>query len=213
MVLGAAAYTERDNLGDLIRGMFAGGTPGAPSGTRWSSVDRPDGGFRAELPGQPKELQAPAYNELGASEPIKMIVANPSPDTTFAIAWQDNPPVMRINDHAPDRTLNAARDGMLARTQTTIFSQSQSMQHGYPAMEISARNPQGGILDARLICAGNRLYMLTALFPSADAVSDDDVAHFFDAFAPSESGSIPETLPAASHSEPQRSPRRTLVQR
>ncbi len=142
-----------------------------------------------------------------------MLMAIPNPDSTFAITWQDNPPVMRISSHVPERTLNAARDGMLVRTQTTMISQLLSTQHGNPTMDVLARNVQGGVLNARLICAGNRLYIMMALFNSADAAQDQDVSRFFDSFSSSESSAIPETLPFASHSNSKSRPNRTVQPR
>lgn len=165
----------------------------------WQAVDRPNDGFKVDLPSDPKDLAAQAFNETGGAEPIRMIAATPDDDTYFAVTWQDNPPVARVNNHAPDSTLNMARDGMLARTQTSLVSQSLSLQRGNPSLEVSARNGGGGVLDARLILAGNRLYVLMALFPSASARREKDVARFFDSFVPGRPAVIPETMPAASH--------------
>jgi hypothetical protein len=161
----------------------------------WQVVDRSDDGFKVELPGDPKDLQVPAYNEVGGAEPVHMLIAAHGDDTNFAITWQDNAPVLRSSDFSPDRTLHAARDGMLSRTRTSLISESNSVQHGYPSLDVAARNAQGGVLRARLIFSGNRLYMLMALSPSVGAVSDLDVSRFFDSFNPGESGTIPEKLP------------------
>jgi hypothetical protein len=38
-------------------------------------------------------------------------------------------------------------------------------------------------MNSRLIYAGQRLYMLTAVFPSAGARRDADVSRFFNSFA------------------------------
>ena len=163
---------------------------------QWHRFERPGDGFKVDLPAEAKDLQAPAYNETGGSEPIKMIVASPNGDVTFAVTWQDNPPVARIAQSA-ERTLNLARDGMLARTETTILSESRGFYHDYPSVDVLARNNGGGILNARLIMAENRLYTLMALFPSASARGEHDVNHFFDSFVPARPSTIPETLPAA----------------
>lgn len=168
---------------------------GHPARMNWQVVSRPDDGFRIEMPADPKDLQVPAYNEAGSTEPVKMIFANPDGDTTFAISWEDNPPVSRVNNRAPDKTLDAARDGMLARTQTSLTSESRLMAAGYPARDISSKNTEGGVLNARLIFAGDRLYTLLALFPSSNARREQDVVRFFNSFAPSR---VPgESLPMA----------------
>jgi hypothetical protein len=168
-----------------------------PSRMSWQTVERPDDGFRIDLPGEAKNLQVPAYNERGGSEQVKMVVATPDADTTFAVTWEDDPPVARAS-HTPEKTLDMARDGMLARTQTTLVSESRTTHRGDPALEVSARNGGGGVLNALFIYSGNRLYMLIALFPSAGARREQDVKRFFNSFAPPGVAVIPETLPSAS---------------
>jgi hypothetical protein len=171
--------------------------PNRPAPMSWQTVERPNDGFKVDLPADAKDVQVPAYNEAGGAEAVKMVFANPNSDTTFAMTWEDNPPVARVN-HTPDRILNTARDGMLARTQTVITSESHGLQRGYPSLEVGARNAGGGVLNARFIYTGNRLYMLIALFPSATARREKDVKQFFDSFVPSRLPSVPETTPSAS---------------
>ena len=195
-------YTHWEGLGSLthLLGASAGGADsGRPAKMSWQTVDRPTDGFKVDLPSDPKVMAAQAFNETGSPEPIHMIAAAPDDDTYFAVTWQDNPPVARVNNRAPDATLNMARDGMLARTQTNLVSQSLSLQGGNPSLQVSARNGGGGVLDARLIMAGNRLYVLMALFNSASARREKDVTRFFDSFVPGRPAAIPETMPAASH--------------
>jgi hypothetical protein len=174
------------------------GGSGRTAPISWQPIERPEIGFKVEMPSDPKDLQVPAYNGSGGSEPVKMLFSNPDADTTFAISWQDNPPVARVNHRAPDPTLNMARDGMLARTQTTLVTESRiSSPGGYPARDVAARNSEGGILDARLIYAGNRLYILMALFPSSNVRREQDVIRFFNSFLPSQPPTIPENMPVS----------------
>ena len=179
------------------QGLFAADVAPAP-GTRmqWRNVERPGDGFKVELPAEEKERDVPAFNEAGGSEPVHMLVASPNGDVTFAVAWEDSPPVARVGQ-TPDHTLNLARDGMLARTDTTILSESRGFQREYPSLDVLARNASGGILNARLIMAENRLYLLMALFPSVSARRDKDVDRFFNSFVPARPSSIPETMPSA----------------
>jgi hypothetical protein len=197
-------YTHRESLGSLMHllGASAGGADSGsarPAKMSWQTVDRPNDGFKVDLPSDPKDMAGQAFNESGGAEPIHMIAAAPDDETYFAVTWQDNPPVARVNNRAPDATLNMARDGMLARTQTSLVNQSMSLHRGNPSLEVSARNGGGGVLDARLIMVGNRLYVLMALFPSEGARRKKDVSRFFDSFVPGRPAAIPETMPAASH--------------
>lgn len=174
----------------------SGEASGNPSAAQmsWQSISRPDDGFKIEMPADSKETQVPAYNELGGTEPVRLLYASPDFDTMFALAWSDNPPVARVNHRAPDLTLDQARDGMLARTQTTLVSESKTVNQGFPARDITAKNSGGGLLQARFVLVNDRLYTLMALFPSSKARHEQDVVRFYNSFSPS---SISTTLPSA----------------
>jgi hypothetical protein len=164
---------------------------------QWHTVERPGDGFKVDLPGEDKDVQVPAYNEAGGSEAVHMLLANPNGDVTYAVTWADNPPVARVG-HSIDRTLYMARDGMLARTETTIVSEARGYHRDYPSLDVLARSNSGGILNARMIMAENRLYMLLAVFPSDSARREKDVNRFFNSFLPARPAGIPDTVPAAS---------------
>jgi hypothetical protein len=154
-----------------------------PAPIVWEKVDRSSDGFKVEMPTGVQQTQVPAYNERGGEEPVQMIFSNPSADTTFSVAWADNPPVARLNQRSAERTLEMARDDALNRTQTALVNESAISLDGRPARDFSAQNANGGAMNTRLIYAGQRLYMLTAVFPSAGARRDDDVSRFFNSFA------------------------------
>lgn len=156
--------------------------PVGPAPILWEKVDRSIDGFKVEMPTGVQQTQVPAYNEHGGEEPVQMIFANPNADTTFSVSWADNPPVARVNQRSAERTLEMARDDALNRTQTALVNESGSSFEGFPARDFTAQNPNGGTMNSRLIYAGQRLYMLTAVFPSAGARRDTDVTRFFNSF-------------------------------
>lgn len=186
--------------GAALGGMFSSvsGHAGAfvKGGSSWHRIDRPGDGFKVDMPAAAKDSQAPAYGPSGAPETVHMLTANPASDITYALTWLDNPPVARVSQSI-DRTLYMARDGMLARTETTIVNESRGFHHGFPSLDISARNNAGGTLDARLVLVDDRLYALIAVFPSADARREKDVQRFFNSLVPASPGGIPENVPAA----------------
>lgn len=149
----------------------------------WQTVDRSADGFKIQMPVSAGETQVPAYADGGVVEQVDMIEASVDPETTYAVAWDDNPPVERLANEDIEKTLDLARNGALGRTQTTLVSESRNSLGGYPSLDFSARNAGGGILNARLILDGTRLYMLIAAFPSASARRGEDVNHFFDSFS------------------------------
>jgi len=153
-----------------------------PATIVWQKVDRSADGFRVEMPVDVKQIQIPAYNENGGTDQVDMIFSNPDAETTFSVAWADNPPVARVNNHSADRTLEMAQDGAVARTQTTLSNEGANNTQGFPGKEFAARNSGGGVMSSRLIYAGSRLYMLNAVFPSAGARRDRDVTRFFNSF-------------------------------
>lgn len=212
MVLGIGglvyAFLHRKELGltgsqalgsgaSSLSALTSSGSSGRPARITWEKLDRSADGFKVELPEDPKQLQVSSFNEGGASEPVNMIFSSPDGSTTFAVAWADNPPVMRVNNNAPDPTIDMARDGALARTQSSLVNEIRNTPQGYPGRDLVARNVGGGILDSRLIVAGPRLYMLIATYPSMSARREADVTRFFNSFSVTAPARIPETLPAA----------------
>jgi hypothetical protein len=154
----------------------------SPAHIVWQKVDRTPDGFTVEMPTDIKDIQIPAYSQSGGAEQVNMIYSYPDAETSYSVAWEDNPPVARYNGGAPEQTLDMARDNALARTQCTLVSESRTSRQGYPARDFVGRNDGGGVFNARLILAGTRLYMLIASFPSASARRDEDVTRFFDSF-------------------------------
>jgi hypothetical protein len=154
-----------------------------PGHILWQTLDRSPDGFKVEMPEGTRQTQIPAYDERGNVDQVDMIYAYPDSQTTFAVTWADNPPVERASRDGADRTLDLARDGALARTQATLTGESRDQRDGFPARDFSGRNEGGGILNARMILAGRRLYMLIVAFPAASARSEEDVNRFFDSFS------------------------------
>jgi hypothetical protein len=153
-----------------------------PPTIEWQKVDRPSDGFRVEMPVDIKQIAIPAYTETGGTQQVSMIFSNPTSETTFSVSWQDDPPVARAGNGTADRTLELARDGALARTQTSLVSEKANNAQGFPGTVFESRNTGGGVMNSRLVYAGSRLYMLNASFPSASARRNKDVSRFFNSF-------------------------------
>jgi len=158
------------------------GTPSRPPHIVWTTVNHDKDGFDLDMPSDSKEIQVPAFNESGGTEQVQMMYSYPDSETSFSVAWADEPPVERVSGNSAEKTLDAARDDSLARTQAVLISETRTNLQGYPARDFVGRNEGGGIFNARLILAGRRLYMLIAAFPSASARRDEDVTRFFNSF-------------------------------
>jgi hypothetical protein len=187
LMIGAIAYCGYEFRAELG---LSGGRQATPapdqahvSSIVWQKVDQTQDCFRLEMPAGSHAIEVPAYDEHGGKQPVNMIEASPDPQTTYAIAWADHPPVELAAGHGADRLLDMARDGALTRTQTALLGESREDHDGYPARDFSSHNEGGGVLNARFIVAGSRLYMLIATFPSANARRDEDVNRFFDSLS------------------------------
>jgi hypothetical protein len=163
----------------------------------WENVDRSPDGFKVEMPADIEETQVQANNERGGWDQVNMILSKSNAETTYAVAWADDPPVARANDRNAGRILDMARDDAMERTRTSLTTETRNIVGGFPARDFSARNTAGGVMTSRLIYVNPRLYMLIAAFPSQSARREQDVARFFDSFAIVSSERIPETLPLA----------------
>lgn len=158
------------------------GTAARPAHIVWVTVNRDKDGFDLDMPADSKDIQIPAYNESGGTDQVQMMYAYPDAETSFSVAWADEPPVERVSGNSAEKTLDTARDDALARTQSSLISETRTNVQGYPARDFVGRNDGGGVFNARLILVGRRLYMLIAAFPSASARRDEDVARFFNSF-------------------------------
>jgi hypothetical protein len=189
VVIGVIAYIVYEHRAWLGLSSAGGGVPTEvpntdlqPAHVSWRAVDRAQEGFRIDMPSDASEEQIPAYTMKGGAEQMEMLVAMPNAETTYAVAWDDNPPVERASGEAVERTLDDARDGALARTHTTLMGETKASYMGYPARSFAGQNDNGGLFDARLILAGKRLYMMIVAFPAASGRREEDVNHFFDSF-------------------------------
>lgn len=181
--LGLVSPPVADGESTYSAGSSGSGVSAQPARIVWQKVDRSPDGFKIEMPADSKEMQIPAYNGTGGAEQVDMLYAYPDAETSYSLAWADNPPVARASNMAVDKTLDTARDDALARTQSTMVSESKNSRHGYPARDFVGRNAGGGIFNARLVLVGPRLYMMIAAFPSDTARRPQDVARFFDSFS------------------------------
>ena len=185
LLIGVVAYLVWEYRADFGLGGSGGGggtNPGAGA-MAWQTIDRSADGFKVQMPAAAvSETQIPAYSDHGVVEQVPMIEAAVDPETTYAVAWADNPPVERAAGEDAEKTLDMARDGALGRTQTSLVSESRREIDGHESREFVARNAGGGILNGRLILAGTHLYMLMATFPGTEEWREEDVHRFFESF-------------------------------
>ena len=193
LLIGVVAYLVWEYRADFGLGGTGGGTNPGAGATAWQTIDRSADGFKVQMPAAAvSETEIPAYNADGGAEQVPMIEAtvdgpnggaqNGGLETTYAVAWADNPPVEQAAGEDAEKTLDMARDGALGRTQTSLVSESHREIDGHESREFVGRNAGGGILNGRLILAGTHLYMLMATFPGTEEWREEDVNRFFESF-------------------------------
>jgi hypothetical protein len=199
LIGGVYVWGHRSELFGMLpgKGVLGFGQKSDASQTEWKPIDETTQGFKLEMPGDPKQVVVQATTAAGLTEPVNMLLVKPDADHSYAIAWAEKPPVARMNDLVADKTLDQARDGSLARTETTKVSEIRTNPQGYPGRDIVSRNAGGGMMDTRFIYARPRLYMLTASSPSAAGRNEEEIIHFFNSFTIASNTQIPETLPAS----------------
>lgn len=176
-------YCYRVELGIVRRPAdFSAPASGESHPMNWRLVDRPADGFMVEMPAEAIDSRASAFTGSGIQEEIPLIEASPRPDSRFAVAWDDDPPVERAAGDEAEDTLDRAQTGALARTQAVLTGEWQSRGSGYAERDFTGRISGGGVLNARMILAGRRLFMLLATASSQSPERDAEVARFFNSF-------------------------------
>lgn len=127
---------------------------------RWQTYTAPDGTFSIELPGKPtvETIQVPADD--GGTMPIAMISARPTAHTYYGFNYFEKESIGR---KSPDEALVSARDGSLRKIQGTVLTEKRLEIEGHPALDTQASARGDSLYDSRLIIAGNRLYMISAV--------------------------------------------------
>jgi hypothetical protein len=190
VVLAAAGYYIHEHWEQWQRNSFtivsstqtANRSNGGKAVLKWQVANESSHGFQVEVPSRPVETTVQATNEHGAQEPVKMMITHPDTNSAFAVAWEDNPPVARVNGDQVDAIFDAAKTQAISATYTSQLSDRRDTDQGYPARQFVAKNASGGYLDARFIWAAPRLYMLIATYPTGEDRSEADITHFFQSF-------------------------------
>lgn len=190
VVLAAAGYYVQQHWQQWQRNSFtivsstqtANVSNGKKAVLKWQVANESSYGFQVEVPSRTVETTVQATNEHGTPEPVKMLMAHPDANSTFAVAWEDNPPVARVNGDQVDGIFDEAKTQAINATYTSQLSDRRDTDQGYPARQFVAKNANGGYLDARFIWASPRLYMLIATYPTGTDRSEADITHFFQSF-------------------------------
>lgn len=145
---------------------------------RWVNFTTPDGQVSLKFPGKPVAEDQQRTDAHGT--PITVhIVAFQSPGGYYGFTSSD---VSGVPAESATEALNKARDGAIRNVQGTLIAETGRTIAGYPARDIEAHARKNMFLDARLIVAGTRLYVLMVASEIESNRDKKNIAKFFDSF-------------------------------
>jgi hypothetical protein len=133
---------------------------------RWLTYTSPDDSFSIQLPGKASVEPTKIPLEDGGSMMATVISASPTDHTAYMITYIER---TNFGQRPPDQVLDAARDGGLRKIQGTVLTQKKITVQGYPGLDVQARARRDSLADFRIVVAGDRLFVITAI-----ATEDDD---------------------------------------
>jgi hypothetical protein len=141
------------------------------------------GGFRATLPGTPKE-QKQAVDTAAGKIDINIFLHEDN-DVATTVMYSDYPEaMMKLAD--PDKVLEGGVDGAIKNTKGDLLSKRDISINGYPGKEFEAAmvapNGQKLIYRARIYLVNARLYQLIQAGPR-DSLTPKQSQDFFKSFS------------------------------
>lgn len=146
---------------------------------RWQTYTSPDGSFSVQLPDKPSIEPTQVPLEGNGTTTIDFITANPTTHTAYSCFYFDQESIV---GKSPDEVLKAARDGSLSKIQGTILDEKRIKVDGYPALETQASVRGHELFDSRIIVAGKRVYMITAVATAKEDREAKTVQRVMDSF-------------------------------
>jgi hypothetical protein len=81
-----------------------------------------------------------------------------------------------------DEVLDSARDGGLRKVQGTVLTQKKITVQGYPGLDIQAHARGDSLADFRIVVAGDRLFVITAIATEEDDREPKTIERILDSF-------------------------------
>jgi len=110
---------------------------------------------------------------------MTLVSVKPTSSTAYMCSYAEDE---NIGSKSPDEVLETARDGSLSKTQGTVITQKRLTVQGYPALEMQARARGNSLLDARIVVAGKRLYLIMAVATVEQDREVNAIRRMFDSF-------------------------------
>ncbi|HKB97519.1 MAG TPA: hypothetical protein VKD23_01905 [Terriglobales bacterium] len=145
----------------------------------WRTYTAPDGSFSVQFPDKPSVVPTQVPFGSGGTTTIDFITANPTTHTAYSCFYFDQESIV---GKSPNEVLGAARDGSLRKVQGTLLTEKRIEVEGYPALDTQASARGNSLFDSRIIVAGKRIYMITAIATAKEDREAKTVKRVMDSF-------------------------------
>jgi predicted Zn finger-like uncharacterized protein len=147
----------------------------------WREHDSPAGGFRVELPAEPRRDTERRFRDVGLRfERMKAVEGTHlwTRAENYAIAHRDLAPGRLATD---DQVLDAQIKDLLRGEVRQTGQTTRIEVDGFPGREFSCQTGNGSVYTGRVVLAGTRVYVLLAGGRFAES-DDGNVRHFLESF-------------------------------
>jgi hypothetical protein len=172
LLFGLMIGCKENSGGPAVAPNNAPGDPAVRGGTGFPATD---GKFRAEFPGDPKQM-----NQNAKGIDVRMWAYEKSPMEVWMLSVNDMPGPS--NNAQAEFVLKKSAEGQYAGMKGTMRNSSKTQLAGkYPGIETEGSGPLGVQIRSRIYLVGSKMYQLLALGNQA-MVDSDDTKKFFDSF-------------------------------
>lgn len=143
----------------------------------WQTFSSQDGSLTVEVPGDPKYSRKSTNTPLGS---IGLDIYQIEKSNTLYMFSISKMPVELSKVKSTQQLLSDAREGGLRGVQGTLVKEDKIKINGYPGIEITANAKQSHKVFARIIIAGNKLYIVMAVTKQSSDSPSTDIRKYLD---------------------------------
>jgi len=152
---------------------LVGGLGGARGSKPWQTFNSPEGKFRALFPDPPRQqVETALFLKVHSVTCEQRLSA-------YVVMYSDFPEALHVSP--TDKFYDGSRNGALGKDGKLLQEKSFTIE-GFPGREIQLTKKNGRVFIVdRYFLAGNRLYQIMSVVPSASR-SSTNIAYFLDSF-------------------------------
>jgi hypothetical protein len=149
--------------------------------TEWQEVAPVGIGFRALMPGTPRQNVTTQETQFGKVELYKFVVEPKGKKELYMIVSVRYPDELADQLGGTEKLLQIGRQDVLTASQGQLQGERQIALSGYPGLELEVLPPKGAIIKSRIYATKNQIHEVSVHVPKVRLTSED-VQKFFDSF-------------------------------